>query len=139
MEDEMTAKRVLVGVAVALVASVTAVAPSTAQIVVAPPPPVVVVPAPPSLVVVPGTPVYYAPALPYNYFVYHGQYYVFHEGAWFRAKGHGGPWVFVAPHAVPRPVLAVPVAYYKVPPGHLKKGGPPHGGGHGKGPKWKGD
>jgi hypothetical protein len=39
---------------------------------------------------------------------------------------------------VPQPVLAVPVAYYKVPPGHMKKGaGPPPWAGHGKGHKHK--
>ncbi len=99
-----------------------------------PPPPPVVVAAPPALVVVPGTPVYYAPALSYNYFFYAGHYYTFHDGAWFYAHAYNGPWGFVAAHRVPQPLLAVPVAYYRVPPGHLRH---PHGGppGHGK---WNG-
>jgi hypothetical protein len=32
-----------------------------------------------------------------------------------------GPWIVVAPVYVPRPVLLVPVAYYRVPPGHWKQ------------------
>jgi hypothetical protein len=38
---------------------------------------------------------------------------------------------------VPPPVLAVPVAYYKIPPGHLKKPGPPPWAGHGQKKKGK--
>ena len=112
-----------------------------------PPPPQVVIEAPPPLVVVPRSPVYYAPELPYNYFYYGGLYYTFHEGAWFSAVSFRGPWGFVAVNRVPRPLLAVPVQYYKVPPGHWKKHhGPPrwardddhgddrgHGHGHGRG------
>ena len=56
-----------------------------------------------------------------NFFAYGGRYYSFHHGGWFVATKHGGPWVAVAPGRVPQPVLAVPVAYYKVPPGHPKK------------------
>jgi hypothetical protein len=106
-----------------------------------PPPPAIVLPAPPSLVVVPGTPVYYAPSLSINFFAYGGRYYTHHNGAWFSATVHNGAWTFIAAERVPHPVLAVPVAYYKVPPGHLKKGGgggPPPWAGQGKGPKHKG-
>lgn len=98
-----------------------------------PAPPVIVLPAPPQLVVVPGTPVYYAPSLSVNFFAYGGRYYTLHDGAWFVATKHGGPWTLVPVERVPRPVLGVPVAYYKVPPGHTKDGtGPP---GHAKGRK----
>ena len=100
-----------------------------------PPPPPIVIPAPPQLVVVPGTPVSYAPAVPYNYFFYGGRYYVFHDGAWFFAPAHHGLWTFVAVERVPRPLLRVPVAYYKVPPGHRKYKGPPWERGPGKGHK----
>lgn len=92
-------------------------------------PPAIVLPAPPPLVVVPGTPVYYAPSLSVNFFAYGGQYYSHHNGAWFVAASYAGPWSFIAVERVPQPVLAVPVTYYKVPPGHLKKGG-----GHRPGP-----
>jgi hypothetical protein len=104
------------------------------------PPPPIVVHAPPQIVVIPGTSVYYAPAVEANFFFHSGRYYTYHEGAWFHAKTHNGPWSFVALEHVPRPVLAVPVAYYKIPPGHAKKAGPPPwaGHGHGKGPKHKG-
>src|SRR5437667_10199884 len=89
-----------------------------------PPPPPVVVEAPPPLVVVPRTPVYYAPALPYNYFYYGGLYYTLHEDHWFYAASFNGPWSFVTIEHVPRPILAVPVPYYTVHPGHRKERGP---------------
>jgi hypothetical protein len=102
-------------------------------IVTAPSPPVVVAPpvvvtppivvTPPRLVVVPGSSVFYAPGIEMNFFAYGGRYYSFHRDGWFVATKHGGPWVAVAPGRVPQPVLAVPVAYYKVPPGHAKKMG----------------
>jgi hypothetical protein len=100
-----------------------------------PAPPPVVVTRPPQLVVVPGTPVYYAPAMPVNYFFYAGQYYTFAKGQWFVASAYNGPWVVMAVGQVPAPILAVPVEYYKIPPGHVKKAGPPPWAGHGKGPK----
>jgi hypothetical protein len=98
---------------------------------VPPPPPPIVVETPPPLVVVPRTPVYYAPDVPYNFFYYEGLYYVFHDGYWFSATTSRGPWAYV--RHVPRPVLAVPVRYYKVPPGHAKRHGPPPWAGHGRG------
>ena len=105
-------------------------------------PPPIAFAAPPPLVVVPGMPVYYAPTVSVNLFAYSGRYYTHHNGAWFMAANYGGPWGFIGLAQVPQPVLGVPVAYYKVPPGHLKKGGgPPPWAGHGKGPKhkWKDD
>ena len=106
------------------------------RVVVPAPPPPVVVAAPPQVVVLPGSPVYYAPGADFNLFVYSGRHYRFHDGHWFVAAAHGGPWTFVARDRVPQPVLAVPVGYYKVPPGHAKKMG--HGfEDHGKGPKGK--
>ena len=104
-----------------------------------PPPPPIVVAAPPQLIVVPGTPVYYAPGINVNFFFHKERYYTFHDGSWFVARAHNGPWTFVAVERVPQPVLAVPVHYYKVPPGHWKKGGPPPWAGHGKGKKGKDD
>jgi hypothetical protein len=95
--------------------------PAPPTVVITPPRPPVVVSAPPQLVVVPGSPVFYAPGASMNFFAYGGRYYTFHEGAWFVATTYGSPWVTIAPAKVPRPVLAVPVTYYKVPPGHGKK------------------
>lgn len=97
--------------------------PSPPPVLVAPPPPPVVLVAPPHLVVVPGSSVYYAPGAGINFFSYGGRYYSFHEGAWFVATTHRGPWATIAPARVPPPVLAVPVAYYRIPPGHAKKMG----------------
>jgi len=90
-----------------------------------PAPPRIVLAAPPPVVVVPNTPVSYVPSVNFNLFVYSGRYYTFHDGAWFQATSHSGPWAFIATERVPRPVVAVPVTYYKVPPGHAKKMGPP--------------
>lgn len=101
--------------------------PAPPTVVIAPPRPPVVVVNPPQLVVVPGSPVFYAPGASMNFFAYGGRYYTFHEGAWFVATTYGSPWVTIAPARVPQPVLAVPVAYYKVPPGHAKKMGHGHG------------
>ena len=89
-----------------------------------PPPPVIVAPAPPRVVVVPGSPVYYAPEGNVNLFVYSGRYYAFHEGHWFVAPRHNGPWTFLAVDHVPGPVVAVPVKYYRVAPAPVP--GPPH-------------
>ncbi|MBI2884296.1 MAG: hypothetical protein HYY11_10410 [Candidatus Methylomirabilis oxyfera] len=103
------------------------------------PPPIALV-TPPPLVVVPGTPVYYAPSLSVNFFSYGRRYYTHHNGAWFTAANASGPWTFIGVKQVPRPVLAVPVSYYKVRPGHMKKGGgPPSWAGHGKGRGHKGN
>lgn len=103
----------------------------------APPPPIVVT-SPPQLVVVPSTSVYYVPSASFNLFVYRDRYYSFHNGGWFMAAGHNGPWTVVVTEHVPAAVRAVPVTYYKIPPGQAKKmgghEGPP---GHAKGPKGK--
>jgi hypothetical protein len=106
-----------------------------------PPPPMVFV-TPPQLVVVPGSVVMYAPGVAFNVFVLHGRYYSFHNGVWFGAPSHKGPWVVVPIDKVPHVVRAVPVAYYKIPPGQAKKmvkegrfEGPAGGPGHGRGPK----
>jgi hypothetical protein len=101
--------------------------PAPPTVVITPPRPPLVVVAPPQLAVVPGSPVFYAPSASMNFFAYGGRYYTFHEGAWFVATTYGSPWETIAPARVPRPVLAVPVAYYKVPPGHAKKMGCPPG------------
>jgi hypothetical protein len=101
--------------------------PAPPTVVITPPRPPLVVVAPPQLAVVPGSPVFYAPGASMNFFAYGGRYYTFHKGAWFVATTYGSPWETIAPARVPRPVLAVPVAYYKVPPGHEKKMGCPPG------------
>ncbi len=137
----MSRRRVLAGILLGVMAGLLPALPAGAHdlsigisIGSPPPPPPLVVAAPPPLVVVPGTGVYYAPPVAYNYFVYRGHYYTFHDGAWFYAHAHNGPWILLPAHRVARPILAVPVAYYKVPPDHLRH---PHGGPPGRG-KWMG-
>jgi hypothetical protein len=79
-------------------------------------------PAPPQLVIVPGVPaVQYAPAAPVNVFFYSGQYWAFGDDGWHVSRHHDGPWIFVDPQFVPRPLLSVPVRYYPVPPGHWQQ------------------
>lgn len=95
------------------------VAPAPAVVVA--PPPMVVVTSPPQVVAIPGSQVYYAPGASYNLFVYGGLYYSFHNGSWFVAAGPHAEWTVIGPNLVPPPVLAVPVTYYRVPPGHAKK------------------
>jgi hypothetical protein len=126
----MSQRRLLIVMAVLLATGFVVTASHGGQVnvgvtITGPPPPPIILPAPPQVVVVPNSPVYYAPSVSFNLFRYDGRYYTLHDGSWFYAKGHGGPWVFIAPDRVPRPVVAVPARYYKVPPGHAKKMGPP--------------
>jgi hypothetical protein len=95
--------------------------------------PPIVLTTPPSLVVVPGTPVYYAPDISANLFFYKGRYYTVAYGVWSMAPAYGGPWAVIQIGQVPAPVVAVPVEYYKIPPGQLKKHGPPPWAGQGQG------
>ncbi len=76
---------------------------------------------PPPLAPVPETPVMYAPSVNGNFFFYDGGYYVFRRGAWYMAPRHNGPLAVVAPAYLPRPLLAVPVRYYRVPPPEWKR------------------
>ncbi len=98
------------------------------------PPPPIVLAAPPPLVVVPGVPVVsYAPSIQVDLFFFDHRWYYPHGGYWYVGPTYKGPWTFVPVGKLPRSVVAVPVRYYKVAPGHLKKhqgAGPP---GHAKG------
>ena len=80
-----------------------------------------IVAAPPSLALVPGLPVYYAPGYNMNLFVYRGRYYSFYNGSWFYAPAYGVPWTVAPFRRVPRAILRVPAAYYRIPPGQAKK------------------
>ena len=121
---------VLLASAVCLGSPVPARADLNVNINVGPPP--IVFTAPPRVVVVPDSRVYYAPEVGINLFVYENRYYSFHDGGWFLASTYHGPWVALPLARVPKAVLAVPVQYYKVPPGHAKRmngdyGRGPHG------------
>ena len=78
----------------------------------------------PTLVLVPGYPVYYAPQLNSNYFFYDGMYWVYQGDNWYASSWYNGPWVLVAPVAVPVFVLRVPVRYYRQPPVYFRAWSP---------------
>lgn len=107
---------------VAMVIAASLAAPARAhsqvsvQVNIGQPPPVLV--AQPVLVPVQASPVYYAPKYGADVFFYDGRYYTVHDDRWFYATRVNTPWISVAVGQVPRAVLAVPVAYYRVPPGH---------------------
>ena len=106
---------------------------TTVNVNIGPPPPIVVA-APPSLVVVPGVPVVsYVPSVQVDVFVYQNQWYYSHGGHWWVGRSYRGPWVLVPAGRLPQSIVAVPVRYYKIPPGHLKEveGNPGHGKGKG--------
>ena len=112
-------------VAMLIVGGVTLPAPAHSQVSVnvhiGQPPPVVV--AQPVLVPVQASPVYYAPSYGTDLFFYDGRYYTVRDDQWFYAARVNTPWVAVAIGRVPTQILAIPVGYYRVPPGHLKAKG----------------
>jgi hypothetical protein len=122
---------VMLVVAGAVLAGIPASAQVSVNVNIGPPP--VIFAAPPRVVVVPQTSVYYVPDTTYNIFFYEGRYYSFHNGAWFLATSHAGPWAFVPVERVPRVVVMVPPRYYKVPPGHAKAFAHGERHGHGRG------
>jgi hypothetical protein len=82
--------------------------------------PSVVIPAPPPVVVVPTTYVYFVPDVSVDIFFYHGYWYRPHKGHYYRATSYNGPWVVLAPKAVPGAVMHVPSDFRQVPPGHQR-------------------
>jgi hypothetical protein len=118
--------RLSLAIALAAVMASPVVAPAQVNVNVTIAPPPVIFPAPPRVVAIPKTPVAYVPDTTYNVFVYDNRYYSFHDGGWFVATGHRGPWIAIGLPQVPQPVIAVPVRYYRdpprgTPPGHAKK------------------
>ena len=81
-------------------------------------PPVLV--AQPVLVPVQSSAVRYAPSYDADLFFYEGRYYTVRNDQWFYTSRRNAPWIAIAIGRVPGAVLAVPVAYYRVPPGHLR-------------------
>jgi hypothetical protein len=119
-------------------ASVAAAADISVNINLGPPPPPIVVAAPPPLVVVPAVPVVqYVPSLAIDLFVHEGRWYYPQGGYWYVGPSYRGPWTPIAFAELPPAIVAVPVRYYKIPPGHLKRmerdGSPGHGREKGKG------
>jgi hypothetical protein len=115
-------------VAMLIVASLAVPAPAQSQVSVqvsiGQPPPVIV--AQPVLVPVQASPVYYAPSYGADLFVHNGRYYTVRDDQWFYAARLNAPWVAITIGKVPQQVLAIPVSYYRVPPGHLKHKGVGH-------------
>jgi hypothetical protein len=115
-------------VAMLITAGLAVAAPARSQVSVnvsiGQPPPVVV--AQPVLVPVKASPVMFAPSYGADLFFYDGRYYTVRDDQWFYAARVNSPWVAIAIGKVPRQIIAVPVAYYKVPPGHLKHAGGGH-------------
>ena len=111
-------------VALLIAAGVAMAAPAHSQVSVqvniGQPPPVVV--ARPVLVAVPASPVMYAPSYGSDLFFYDGRYYTVRDDNWFYSARVNSPWVSIAVGKVPQAILAVPVTYYRIPPGHLKQG-----------------
>jgi hypothetical protein len=109
-------------VATLIAASLAVAVPARSQVSVSvnigQPPPVIV--AQPVLVPVQASPVYYAPSYGADVFFYDGRYYTVRDDHWFYAARVNTPWIAIAVGKVPRQILAVPVTYYRVPPGHLK-------------------
>jgi len=93
------------------------------QVNIGQPPPVLV--AQPVLVPVQASPVLYAPSSGADLFFYDGRYYTVRNDQWFYTSKRSAPWVAISIGRVPQQVLAIPVAYYRVPPGHLKHHCPP--------------
>ena len=106
-------------VVVALLASVAAAADVNMNINLGWPPPLIV--EKPRVVVVPDSGVYRAPNLEFNVFMFGGKYYSLHNDQWFMTVKVGAPWTPIVYERVPVEVRAVPVKYYKIPPGHAKK------------------
>lgn len=109
-------------VAMLVAASLAVPMPAQSQVSVAvnigQPPPVLV--AQPVLVPVQASPVMYAPSYGTDVFFYDGRYYTVRNDQWFYATRVNTPWVSVAIGKVPQAILAVPVTYYRVPPGHAR-------------------
>jgi hypothetical protein len=120
---------------VAVISTPAVAADVSVNINLGPPPPPIVVVAPPLLLVVPGVPVVqYAPSLSVDVFFHDRHWYYPHGGYWYVGPSYKGPWAPIGFAKLPPAIVAVPVKYYKIPPGHLKhfdKGG--DGKGHGKG------
>lgn len=89
-----------------------------------PPPPPFMIPAPPPVVVIPKTYVYAVPDIEVDILFYHGYWYRPHQGHWYRARSYNGPWVYLTPRSVPRPLIELPPDYHRVPHGYRRI---PHG------------
>lgn len=79
-------------------------------------PPPVTFPAPPEVVVIPGTYIYYAPGISFDLFFYRGYWWRPWHGRWYRSQYYRGPWVYMAPRWVPRPIIGLSPGWHSRPP-----------------------
>lgn len=111
MTEHPLSRRFFMGGALAAIVGPAAVAQAEVRVNIG-----INLPGPPQLVPVPSAPaIEYAPGVNANYFVYDGEYYVFSNGAWYASRWLQRPWVAVRPEFVPRPLLRIPVQYYRRP------------------------
>ena len=85
-----------------------------------PPLPPLIVPGPPPVVPLPGGTVYLAPDVGEDLMFHHGYWYRPYGGRWYRSSHYNGPWGFVEPRKVPRPLNSLPPGYRSLPPGHQR-------------------
>ena len=90
--------------------------------------PAVVVAGPLEMIPVQRSMVYFAPTVEVDLFYYAGYWWTPNQGRWFRSRAYNGPWVIIAPRAVPVAVVRVPRDYrkiyaheHRIPYGQLKK------------------
>jgi len=74
-------------------------------------PPPIVVAAPPEVVMVPESRVYFVPDPQIDIFFYAGYWWSPRGDRWYRGRAYNGPWVHMAPSAVPRSVIYMPRDY----------------------------
>ena len=79
----------------------------------APPPPRMHFRSEPRVIFVPETRVYVVRDYHGDMFRYGRYWYVSHDGYWYRARSHQGPFRVVDSRRVPRPIFAVPAHHWK--------------------------
>jgi hypothetical protein len=72
----------------------------------------------PVMVFIPGTYIYFIAGHDADIFFYQGYWWRHHNGRWYRAGQHRGPWAFYKTGRVPPGLLRLPKDWRKLPPGH---------------------
>lgn len=81
-------------------------------------PPRVEFAAPPEVVPIPGRYVYFVPDIASDFFFYHGNWYRFYKGRWFKSENYAGPWEHV--REVPPALIDLPPDYRTSPSGYSR-------------------
>ena len=69
------------------------------------------------VVMIPGTYVYRIPDIDVSILFYEGYWYRSCDGNWFWAESNNGPWGYIKPSEVPRPLIKLPPEYWQEPCG----------------------